>query len=442
MITKNNMIQAPAAGYGCRAPVFTALLLFASVWLAGCGGGGIGIGGGDGVDPLVEDLGIAYVRQAVPDMDTEDIREPTSFEAGADLIYRDLASPGATERNVTFRVTGGQGDVKDVESSYDGSKLLFALRLPEIQGAAPEDQPTWNIWEYTIATDTLSRVIVSDIVAEEGQDVAPHYLPDGRIIFSSTRQRTSKALLLDESKPQFAGLDESRNEPAVVLHVMDGDGTNINQVTFNQSHDLDPVVLSNGEIMFSRWDRMGRDHGIHLYKMYPDGTNLRLVYGINSHDTGTNSTLVEFVDVREAPDGRILALIKQSTGNFQGGDIIEIDISNYLENQQATAVNTGILFGPAQASVSFGDIRTDDLPSPGGRINSYYPMPDGSNRLLMTWSQCRLLVNSLIQPCTTALLNDPNVVEAPPLYSVFVYDPGNQTQIPVFTPQEGVLYRD
>ncbi len=64
-------------------------------------------------------------------------------------------------------------------------------------------------------------MIPSDVIADEGQDVSPHYLPDGRILFSSTRQRQSKAILLDEGKPQFEAQTESRNEPQFVLHVMD-----------------------------------------------------------------------------------------------------------------------------------------------------------------------------------------------------------------------------
>lgn len=122
----------------------------------------------------------------------------------------------------------------------------------------------WNIWEYEFATDTLSRVIASDTVAEAGQDVAPHYLPDGRIVFSSTRQRQASALLLDEGKPQFAALDEDLDDPAIVLHVMNADGSDIHQISFNQSHDLDPAVLDSGEIVFSRWDHMGGRNAVSL----------------------------------------------------------------------------------------------------------------------------------------------------------------------------------
>ncbi len=413
--------------------------------LSACGGGGSG--GSGGLDPLVEDFGIAYVRQPVPETDDEDLRNPMAFHPGGDLIFRDLASPGAAERNITAAVTGGMGDVRDVEVSYDGSKLLFSLRLPDIEGAAPEDQPTWNLWEYDIANDLLRRLIDSDIIAEDGQDIAPHYLPDGRIIFSSTRQRTAKALLTDEGKPQFSALDENENVPAFVLHVLDArnppvQAGDIQQLSFNQSHDLDPIVLSDGSILFSRWDNMGSRDGIHLYSMYPDGTRLRLVYGANSHATGTNGANVDFTDVREAPDGSILALLKQSMGSFQGGDIISIDSANYLDDTQPTAVNAGILMGPAQVSTSFGQTHTDGTPSPGGRFNSFYPLADGTGRILISWSQCRLLVNARIVPCSDSLLADPNVVEAPPLYSVYLYDPAAQTQQPIFTPQEGMLYRD
>jgi len=419
----------------CRIAALSVAML-----LTGCGGGGSASSAGP--DPLVEDFGIAYVRQPVPEMDTADVREPAAFQEGGDLIFRDLASPIANERNVSERVTGGLGDVKDVEASFDGARLLFALRLPDIEGAAPEDQPTWNLWEYEIATDTLTRVIASDIIAEEGQDVAPHYLPDNRIIFSSTRQRAAGAILIDEGKPQFAALDENENDPALVLHVIDELRQNISQVSFNQSNDLDPIVLSSGEIVFSRWDNAGATSAINLYKMNPDGSQLRLLYGAASHDTGTNGAIIQFLQPRELPGGDLAVLIRPFTGNDQGGDIVAIDVNNYVENTQPTAANQGALAGPAQVSRTFGEVRTDDQPSPAGRFNAFYPLWDGTNRALITWSQCRMMEGTRILPCTNQTLSDPMLVEAPPLYSVYLYDFGDNTQRPVFTPQEGMFYRD
>jgi hypothetical protein len=185
------------------------------------------------------------------------------------------------EHNVTERVTGGTWDVRDLDASYDGTKLIFSMRMPLIPGADDEDQPRWAIWEYDRTTDTLHRVIASDIVANEGHDICPHYLPDGRIVFSSTRQRQSKAILIDEGKPQFAAQDEDRNEHAFVLHVMNADGSDIHQISFNQSHDLDPDVLDDGRIVFSRWENASGS-SIHLYTVNPDGSGLELLYGANS----------------------------------------------------------------------------------------------------------------------------------------------------------------
>jgi Tol biopolymer transport system component len=261
-----------------------SLLIGICLALPGCGsgGGGVDLASGQGPDPVILDVPIAYVKRPLPRdaqmiLLPDDARELITFNIGADLYVRDRAAPAAAERNITAAITQDLGDVRDLEASYDGTKIVFAMRATFIAGAQEEDQPTWNIWEYDIPNDTLVRIIASDITAETGHDVAPHYLPDGRIIFSSTRQRQSGAILLDEGKPQFPALDEDRNEMGFVLHVMDADGANLHQVSFNQSHDLDPTVRSDGKIIFSRWDNMGGRNAIHLYAMNPDGTGLELL---------------------------------------------------------------------------------------------------------------------------------------------------------------------
>ena len=98
---------------------------------------------------------------------------------------------------------------------------------------------------------------------------APRFLPDGRIVFASTRQRLAKAILLDEGKPQFAALDEDRDDPALALHVMDANGENVTQITYNQSSDLDPSIDSNGRIVYSRWDNAFGNDQISLYRVGP-----------------------------------------------------------------------------------------------------------------------------------------------------------------------------
>ena len=414
--------------------------------LVACGGAG----GDQSPDPVVVDVAIAYVKRPVPvdnqgAVEPSDVRELRTFNIGADLFVRERAAVSAAETNVTDRITQGSGlfDVRDLEMSYDGAKVLFAMRGPFEQGAQEEDQPTWNIWEYTLATDTLRRIITSDLTAEAGHDVAPHFLPDGRIIFSSTRQRQSKAVLLDEGKPQFDAQDEDRNEPAFVLHVMNDDGSNLHQVSFNQSHDLDPTVLSNGQVLFSRWDNAAGVNEINLYRMNPDGTALELFYGAESHNTGTNAATVQFVQPREMPDGRILTIARPFQTDEAGGDLVAIDAQNFVENLQPTAPNVGVLVGPAQSRVVANDVRTDDSISPGGEFTSAYPLFDGTNRMFVSWSPCRLLSATLqIIPCSPAALADPAAVAAPPLYGIWIYDRTANTQLPVFAPEEGIIISD
>jgi hypothetical protein len=433
---------------GSCAPLFLAVF-----FLPGCGGsgGGVDLAGGQAPDPVVVDIPIAYVKRPVPvddqdNVEPSDARELITFNIGADLFVRERASPSAIERNITESETQGLGDVRDLEVAYDGTRIIFAMRAQFIEGAAEEDQPTWNIWEYDRDADSLMRIIPSGITAEAGHDVAPHYLPDGRIIFSSTRQRQASAILLDEGKPQFSALDEDRDEFAFVLHVMNADGSDIHQVSFNQSHDLDPVVLSDGHVAFARWDHMGSNNAIDLFTMNPDGTGLQLLYGANSHDTGTGGATIQFLQPREMPDGGLVAIVRPFTVDDFGGDIITIDTPNYIENVQPTAANQGILSGPAQAAAVINDVRTDGTISPGGTFSAVYPLWDGTNRMFVSWSQCRLveLDNQVpvIVPCTTERLADPNAQPAQPLYGIWIYDRGDDTQLPVLTAEEGVMYTD
>ncbi len=443
------------------APFGTRVLatLVASLALYACGGSGDGvsIGTGQDADPVIIDFPIAYVRAPLVvdnqgEFQPSDARELITFNFGADLFFRDRASPSASAVNITERETNGLGAVQDVEISYDGSTLLFAMRSPIDINLAIDDenQPTWNIWEYEIATDTLRRVVASDLSAEIGHDIAPHYLPDGRIIFSSTRQLRSSAVLLDEGKPQFAAQDEDRNEDAFVLHVMNADGTGIEQVSYNQSHDIDATVSSNGQIIFSRWDNAAANNAINLYRMNPDGSKLELLYGQNSHDTGTNGQQVQFLKSRELEDGRVMTLVRPFTDSDDGGDIVVIDTPVYLENTQANRDNAG-MSGPAQTAATINAVVTEtNVPSPGGRYQSMYPIQDGTGRILLSWSQCRLTdvtpppVGELptISPCTAQNLADPNLQEADPIYGIWMYDPRNDTQLPVVAPEEGFAYTE
>src|SRR5688572_5293601 len=423
----------------------------------GPGGGGIGLASGQDPDPATVDFPVFYIRHQVPE-EQDDVTRVRPFveddDYSATVWKRDRASPGAPEVEITARLRteafGGEPedryDIKDLSVAPDGLHVAFAMRGP-LDDFDEDEPPTWNIWEYNIETDTLRRVISSDIIEEEGQDVAPAYLPDGRILFSSTRQRQAKAILLDEGKAQFEATTEARNESAFVLHVMNADGTGIHQISFNPSSDLYGQVLQNGRVLFTRWDRApGRD-GLHLYTSNPDGTDTQLHYGALSHLTGSadpttgQPTSIEFMRAREMSDGRLMVLTRQRTNVDFGGNLTIIDANRFVENNQPLLANAGMA-GPAQTPATLNPVSTVPGPSKGGRFQSGFPLWDGTNRLLVSWSQCRLLDTvdpTRIVPCTDARLDAPNAQSAPPLYSIWMFDPAQNTILPVMSPVEGVM---
>jgi hypothetical protein len=430
--------------------------------LGACDGAnqGVQIGNGQSPDPVIIDFPIAYVKAPLvfDDDDGElvqtDVRELITFDFGADLYFKDRASPSSASVNITGELTQGLGAIRDVEMAFDGSSIVFAMRFPIDLNLDIDDenQPTWNIWEYVFDTATLRRIIASDLTAEIGHDIAPHYLPDGKIIFSSTRQLRSQAMLLDEGKPAFVAFDEDNNEPAFALHVIKADGTGLDQVSFNLSHDMDPSVLSNGQVVFSRWDNSSTNNAINLYRMNPDGSNMELLYGNESHDTGTNGQTIQFTHPRELEDGRIMSLVRPFTDTNGGGDVHLIDTPVYVENTQATRDNPS-MSGPAQQRATTLNINTEaGVTSPGGRYASVYPIQDGTGRILASWSQCRLTdildpndpppQQILYYPCTPANLLNTLYEEADPLYGIWMYDPRDGTQLPIVTPEEGFMFTE
>jgi hypothetical protein len=220
------------------------------------------------------------------------------------------------------------------------------------------------------------------------------------------------------------------------------------------SHDRDATVLQNGRVLYSRWDNSPGHDALSLYTVNSDGTDVELYYGANSHLTGTvapgttTPTVVEFVHPREMQGGAIMALIRQYTGVDDGGDLVLIDGTHYLENFQALHAYSASAFpGPAQVrATNLNNVYTIPGPSPAGRFNSAFPLWDGSGRILVSWSQCRLLDTTQtpppIVPCTSSGLASPTAQSALPLYSLWMLDPVLHTLQPVVAPVEGVMVTD
>lgn len=397
---------------------FLALLLPALLLVA-CGGGS----GTDQTVVIEGDFSIAYVQR-----DVDAVGNPTDgivFQPGGDLFIKNLASPSSDPVNVTGVFTNGEGDVSDPEVSYDGKKLLFAMR-------GPNDE-TWNIWEYDIADNELSRKIQLDTLANEGDDVDPHYLPDGRIVFASNRQEKSQRLQAAAGIQPYAGRDEYEREEAITLHVLDNpdaedpNGQKVRQISFNPSHDRNPTVLMSGQIMVARWDHFANRNHFPLFTMDPDGSNIFVQYG--SFSPG-NSLL----HPREMPDGRVMSSLMPLSGTHEGGALMVVDVKNFSENN-APANDAATGNGQVQATTNF-DIPIGDEISQFGRYSTPYPLWDGTNRALVAFTTTPTIM--VMDPMTNELVEE----EAPPTYGIFMFDLNEQDLRPIQLPSAGKALTD
>jgi len=148
-------------------------------------------------------------------------------------------------------------DVNAPDVSYDGTRIVFAGLPAATYNRGPVSNPgAWRI--YTISADggELRQVTRSDQQLDLSQfggasgglenydDTDPAWLPDGRIVFSSTRW------------PRYAQYSGVRTTN---LYVVNADGTDLHRITAERNGadrpQIDPVT---GKIVYARWWRNHR----------------------------------------------------------------------------------------------------------------------------------------------------------------------------------------
>src|ERR1700748_2737386 len=396
-----------------------------------------GVAGGQTLTAGGTNFPLAYIKRPVQTKDV-DVRDLITSMTSGDLYIRSQASAAGQEVNVTGSITKGMGDVRDLDVSPDGTTIVFSLRLPLNPKKPNTDvtQPNWHIYTYNAATTMVTQLTNDGITA--GHDVGARYLPDGRIVFASTRQVATQSILLDERRPQYSVQTDDRSQSIFLLHVMDGDGTSLHQISFNTNHDFAPSVLSNGQVVFSRWESTNGGQ-ISLYRANPNGTGLELYYGANSHATGnnlagTNDNVIQFLNARELANGTLVSIVRPFLGTQLGGDIVQIDAKGFVEIHQPST--PGGATGTAQTSLTNLGVTTDaNMPSLGGRFASVFPLYDGTNRMLVSWAPC-LVLNTTVTPNTTSVCSasnttGPNVQLASPQYTIWIYDVSHGTLSPI-----------
>jgi hypothetical protein len=168
------------------------------------------------------------------------------------------------------------GSIRDPQVHYDGNKIIFSWR----KGG------TENFNLYEINTDGTG---IRQITNHQWDDIEATYLPDGGIMFASSRGRRWVPCWITQ---------------VATLHRCDGDGSNIRELSANVEQDNTPWPLPDGRLLYTRWEYVDRSqaHYHHLWFMNPDGTGQMIYYG-NQHPGGV------FIDAKPIPGSEKVVMV-------------------------------------------------------------------------------------------------------------------------------------
>ena len=442
-----------------RAAFTLACALLAT--LAACSGEG---SGADGVT-VNGDVPIVYaMRASALSMNPTD---GANSAPGGDLMLREKSSASAVEHNLTARFTQGKGDASDPEVSYDGKKVVFSMRCPASNtatittaaGTVPACTGRWNVWEYDMTsgglTGNLSGGSFRRLTASgSDDDVDPVYLPANRgVVFSSNRQ--AKSRLNQALGRAYFATDEYERERVHNLHTMTAEGGNIQQISFNQSHERNPVIRPNGDIMFARWEHVADRNRFAVFRSKPDGTDMFVLYG--AHSPGNSYLHPRDMDPKGSYPGQVISSLMPLSRTQEGGSLQMIDAARYSEFN--TPANTTVPAQGGQIEATDRSLNSGRGLSPLGRATTPYPLWDGTDRVLVAWRPCEVTRGGVVVSCTSLTpdeltrLQDTNRAvdavaadavqdNAPSTYAIYMYDPKKQTWLIVAAPPAGFMYTD
>jgi len=221
------------------------------------------------------DYDIVYVR-GLRRTDGKEARwaefsKPHMMEAGADLM---LLHPNGSEEVL---VAGADGSVMDPYVSFDGQSVYYAKFIDAAHTGADIYRihvPTRKIvrlTDQTFTPNTGAAPWSDDYRTPEKEKTSLHYgvynlgpcpIPGGKVMYTSNRN----AYVPPRAYPLYA----------LQLHLMDDDGSNVEQVGYlNIACALHPVILRDGRVLFSTLESQGTHNAIMwgVWSIHPDGTN-------------------------------------------------------------------------------------------------------------------------------------------------------------------------
>ncbi|HUT13949.1 MAG TPA: hypothetical protein VMY42_25895 [Thermoguttaceae bacterium] len=180
-----------------------------------------------------------------------------SFHGGAAIKTIDFARGGEVETLLEI----SEGVVRDIDVSFDGKTILFSMRRSK------EDD--YHLYEINADGSGLKQLTFGPGIS----DIDAIYLPDGRILFGSTRE------------PKYCMCNRHIMSN---LFTMDADGANVQQIGHSTLHEGHPSVLSDGRIVYDRWEYVDRNFGDAqgVWTCNPDGTSHVVYWGNNTNSPG------------------------------------------------------------------------------------------------------------------------------------------------------------
>ncbi len=197
-------------------------------------------------------------------------------------------------KKITTLIESKTGVVRDPELSFDGKKIIFSMRKNIEDG--------YHIYEINVDGSGLRQITFAKGVS----DIDPIYLPDGDIIFSSTRD------------PKYCMCNR---HIMANLFRMGADGSNITQLGVSTLFEGHATLLPDGRILYDRWEYVDRNFGDAqgLWTVNPDGTKHAIYYGNNTPRPGG------VIDARAIPGTDKVAAIFGSCHDLPWGAFAIID---------------------------------------------------------------------------------------------------------------------
>ncbi|MDO4571279.1 MAG: hypothetical protein Q4D38_12915 [Planctomycetia bacterium] len=185
-----------------------------------------------------------------------DAQAERQFSKGSALCLLDVTPEGkVVQRNL---ISDPNGVIRDPAVTFDGKKIIFAWKRSD-------RLDDYHLYEYDLETSKTRQLTFGLGVA----DYEPCPLPNGEIVFNSTRC----VQVVD------CWWTEVSN-----LYRCDKDGGYLRRVSFDQVHTNYPTLMSDGRIIYTRWDYndRGQIYPQGLFQMNTDGTAQTECYGNNS----------------------------------------------------------------------------------------------------------------------------------------------------------------